>query len=173
VAFYADEGSFYRQPTQAWLWHDMGRRQPRLHYCNRANTLMRVVGFLHPFTGQVHTWDYRQVTAAHFAQTLKQMAGLYHQYEKIFIILDNWPVHFHAKVRQVLDQEPRLELVPLPTYSPWLNPIEKVWKWCRQTLTHAHPWADDFLQFRQRVRDQFKSLQFGSNEIMAYTGLLK
>ena len=134
---------------------------------------MRVVGFLQPFTGQVRTWDYLEVTAPRFAQTLKQMVKLYSKYEKIYIILDNWSVHFHAQVQEILTQNPRLELVPLPTYSPWLNPIEKVWKWCRQMLTHAHPWSDNFLTYRQKVRDQFLSLQHGSNEILQYTGLLR
>lgn len=149
----------------------MGRRQPRLTYAHSTNTVMRVVGYLHPQSGRVHSWDFSQVNAGRFAHTLKELASFYPDHEKIYIILDNWPVHFHDKVKEVLKHEPRLEFVPLPTYSPWLNPIEKVWRWCKQTLTHAHPWANDFQLFQERVRAKFKELESGSDAILAYTGL--
>ena len=33
-----------------------------------------------------------------------------------------------------------LTLIPLPTYSPDLNPIENLWRWIREelTLNHGH-----------------------------------
>jgi hypothetical protein len=31
-----------------------------------------------------------------------------------------------------------LELVPLPGYSPDLNPIEVLWKWMREEVTYAY-----------------------------------
>jgi hypothetical protein len=51
VLVYQDEGTFYRQPTQAWLWASMGRRQPRMTYSHRSNTRMRVVGYLDAVQG--------------------------------------------------------------------------------------------------------------------------
>lgn len=131
---------------------------------------MRVVGYLNPISGRVHTWDFTSVSAERFASTLKLMTKLYPKQEKIYIILDNWPVHFHPKVKKVLEKHRRLELVPLPTYAPWLNPIEKVWKWCRQHLVHAHPWSDDFCAFKKHVKELFGTLN-GSTNILRYVGL--
>ena len=38
--------------------------------------------------------------------------------ERIFLILDNWFVHFHPYVLEYLAKQcPRIELVPLPTYA--------------------------------------------------------
>ena len=31
-----------------------------------------------------------------------------------------------------------IELVPLPGYSPDLNPIERLWDWMRQEVTRGH-----------------------------------
>lgn len=31
----------------------------------------------------------------------------------------------------------RLVLLYLPTYSPWLNPIEMLWRHCRREVTHC------------------------------------
>lgn len=169
--FYEDEASFYRQPTQAWLWHWMGRKQPRLTYANKANTVMRMVGCLDPLSGRVHSWDYSKVTADRFARVLKELAELYPDSERIYVILDNWPVHFHDKVDKALKAVKRIELVPLPTYSPWLNYIEKVWKWAKQNLVHAHPYSNDFDEFKSRVRALFETLQTDSKETLKYVGL--
>jgi transposase len=40
--FYLDEASFYRQPTQAWLWAERGHSQPRLRWSYRSNRVVRV-----------------------------------------------------------------------------------------------------------------------------------
>ncbi len=52
----------------------------------------------------------------------------YQEAERISIALDNWPVHFHPFVLEELaKRHSRIELLPLPTYAPWTNPMEKVW----------------------------------------------
>ncbi|MDQ2694834.1 MAG: transposase [Pseudomonadota bacterium] len=91
--------------------------------------------------------------------------------EGIYVIQDNWPVHTHPDVLLALEaQQTRwpwhrppsgptepsaaavkrwghlqlpIQIVPLPTYASWCNPIEKLWRKLRQKLTHLHPWADD------------------------------
>jgi transposase len=58
--------------------------------------------------------------------------------------------------------------LPLPTYAPGLNPIEKVWRRTRQRVVHAHPWCDDFQEFRDPIRTEFQSLAQGSKELLRY-----
>lgn len=111
------------------------------------------------------------MTAKCFAQSLEALSKRYPNHEKIYVILDNWPVHFHKRVTKFVKDNPRIELVPLPTYSPWLNAIEKVWRWVRQRLTHTHPWANDFRLFQEQVRSLFGTLDNGSVDILQYVGL--
>jgi hypothetical protein len=64
-----------------------------------------------------------------------------------------------------------VEPVWLPTYAPWLNPIEKLWRWLRQDVLKLHRQASDWPGLRQRVRaflDQFAS---GSLALLQYVGL--
>ena len=170
---FTDEVSFYRQPSQAWLWAWLGRRQPRLRYSHRANTVMRVVGVLDALSAQVRVWDFPRVTADRLARCWKELGACYPQARKIYLVMDNWPVHFHAKVEAALASEPRIEVLPLPTYAPWLNNIEKLWRWVKQQVTHAHPWCDDFLQFKEQVLAEFHRLASGSPELKRYCGLDK
>lgn len=170
MLLFSDEVSFYRQPTQAWLWARMGRKQPRLHYSNRANTVMRVLGVLDAWSGKVQAWEYGKISADRLARCWREAARAYPQAKKIYLVIDNWPVHFHEKVLKALAQDARVQLLALPTYSPWLNNIEKLWRWVKQKVSHAHPWSDDFLTFRQEVMNELTACS-GLQSLRNYCGL--
>jgi len=173
VVLYQDEGTFSRQPSHAWLWAALGRQQPRMRYTHRSNTRMRVVSYLNAVTGVVHYQDMALVTAARLARSLAQLSGWYPDADTIHLVWDNWPVHAHPTVAQALRAQTRVRVLWLPRYAPWLNPVEKLWRWIRQRVTHAHPWCDDFPEFRQQVRAEMLPLAGGSHELLEYVGLHK
>ncbi len=59
--------------------------------------------------------------------------------QKIVLVVDNFIIHHSQKTRQFLQQyADRLMLFSLPTYAPWLNLIELLWKHLRRKVTHNH-----------------------------------
>jgi transposase len=148
----------------------MGRLQPRLPYSHRANTLMRVVGVLDAITGQLQAWDFNRATAVRLGKCWSAAVAAYPHAKKIYLVMDNWPVHFHKDALGPLLKDPRVEVLPLPTYSPWLNNIEKVWRWVKDKVTHAHPWSNDFTIFREQVRTELRRASELS-ELRRYCGL--
>jgi len=66
---------------------------------------------------------------------------------------------------------PRLEVVCLPTYAPWLNPIEKLWRKFRQEVLYLHRFADRWETFRQRIQAYFAQFAAGSPDVLRYVGL--
>ncbi len=168
---FQDEATFYRQPSQGWLWAPWGRSQPPMAYSNRSNTRMRVIGYLNAATGAVHSEETSCVTAGRLARSVGRLSQQYAQAETIYLVWDNWPNHSHPKVLEALSRQPRVRVLWLPTYAPWLNAAERLWRWTRQRVTHAHPWCDDFHEFRRQVCAELTSLGDGSSDPLRYVGL--
>lgn len=56
----------------------------------------------------------------------------------IYVAWDNATTHEAAEVDAVVrGAAGRLVLLYLPTYSPWLNPIEMLWRHLRREVTHC------------------------------------
>jgi len=168
---YQDEKTVYRQPTQGWLLYPTGRLQPRLKYGAHYNHCMRLVGYLNAVTGAVHWSDCASVTVERLIQSVRQLPRLYPHADCIYLVWDNWLNHSQARLLAALNQLPRVRVLCLPTYAPWLNPIEKLWRWLSQTVLHAHPWHDDFRELRQQVAAALNPLAVGSPHLLRYVGL--
>jgi len=196
VFVYIDEVAFSRQPSLAKAYEQVGHHQPLARRSYRKDTLCRAIGALNALTGQV---TYRQASRISLKVLSGFYAALradYPQAEVIYAAQDNWPVHVHPDVlarlqpqtfpfwpntpdnwpnrphpRAVRDQLP-IQLVFLPTYASWLNPIEKLWRWLRQKVLHLHRLSDDWLTLKQLVLDFMAQFRAGSQELLHYVGLL-
>ena len=61
-----------------------------------------------------------------------------HPYETVYVAWDNANTHEDDEVEAVVrGAAGRLVLLYLPTYSPWLNPIEMLWRHFRREVTHC------------------------------------
>ncbi len=61
-----------------------------------------------------------------------------HPKETIYVAWDNAITHQDDEVEAVVrGAADRLILLYLPTYSPWLNPIEMLWRHFRREVTHC------------------------------------
>lgn len=96
----------------------------------------------------MHCHDVKSVTAERLIQSLRELPRLYPDAERIYLVWDNWQNHRLPTVLAALEKPPWVETLWLPTYSPWLDPIEKLWRWPYQTVTHAHRRSEGFLLFQ-------------------------
>ena len=64
-----------------------------------------------------------------------------------------------------------IEPVWVPTYAPWLNPSEKVWRWLRQDQLDVHRLAHDWKTLRQQVNAVLDQFAGGSHALLPYVGL--
>ena len=207
---YQDEFGFYRQPSIARNYEAMGKIQPLARRSHSLNTGCKGIGALNPITGQV---TYHQASKASVSQLTKFYDMVYDavvadhpEMDTIYMVQDNWPVHFHPDL--LIHMQPQvfqfpvhkptnwpdepspeakrnaekrkakgitklpIKILQLPTYASWANPIEKLWRWVRQSVLHLHRLSDEWDELKQRIRDFILSFRKGSNELLRYVGLL-
>jgi hypothetical protein len=172
VVLFLDEMGFFRWPDSGQDWMPLAPAPPRLVACANNNRQWRIIGVLNALTGQVNYLDNYIVGRKVVGQMYHYINHLYPHAEQIYIVQDNWSIHNHAEVLAELDSLPRLETVWLPTYAPWLNPIEKLWRWLRQDVLRLHPWAADWDRLLQQVHTFLDQFAQPSPHLLRYVGLL-
>ena len=60
----------------------------------------------------------------------------------------------------------------LPTYAPWLNPIEKLWGWLKEAELRQHGLAGRWAALQRRVTAFLAQFADGSAELLGRVGLL-
>lgn len=75
--------------------------------------------------------------AATSAQHLEQILAAYPDVP-ILLLWDRASWHQGPEIREVLDRNPRLEIMRYPVAAPDLNPQERVWKLTRRAVSHNH-----------------------------------
>ncbi len=172
VLLYADEMTYFRQPSNAKVWYPKGTsNKPRAEWSYRRNNKSRVIGSLDSVSGKVITWQGYKAGVEAWVSFLSTIRKSYTESQDIYLVLDNWPVHTKPKVLEAAEAN-RIQLLYLPSYAPWLNPIEKLWKWVKQTVIHMHRLSNDWEQLKQQVADFFGRFAEGSSELLHYVGLL-
>jgi DDE superfamily endonuclease len=172
IALYLDELTYYRQPSVASDWAASGSQyQPLARYAYAANRMSRVVGALNALTGQVTYSQAAHVGVRELRAFYGQLRASYPEAEGIYAIQDNWPIHFEARVVAAA-QAAGVTMLRLPTYAPWLNPIEKLWRKLKQEVLHLHRLGDQWETLKQRVSTFLDGFASGSSSLLRYVGLL-
>jgi hypothetical protein len=197
VLLYEDELTYYQQPTLARDYEGRGHAQPLARWSHQPNRWYRIVAALNAVTGQVIYRQRSKITLEELSDFYADVRAHYPTAQQIYIVQDNWPVHFHPDVlarlqpQDFFPERPRvpdnwptkpgakvvrdalpIRLLLLPTYAPWLNPIEKLWRWLKQHVLHLHRMSDDRLALRQAVGAFLDQFDHESPELLRYVGLL-
>ena len=122
-------------PTLQAMWSPKGQQvmirtpgQPTKHYG---------IGAVNYHTGETEVIFRRRKRRKEIAELLQRLVDK-HPTGTIFVAWDNANTHEDDEVESVVRAAAgRLVLLYLPTYSPWLNPIERLWRQFRRDVTHC------------------------------------
>ncbi len=117
------------------MWTPVGQQvmiptpgQPKKHYG---------IGAVNYHSGETVVMIQKRKKREQIAQLLQNLVDK-HPIQTIYVAWDNADTHSGGKVEEVLRSAAgRLILLYLPTYSPWLNPIEMLWRHFRREVTHC------------------------------------
>jgi transposase len=83
----------------------------------------------------------------------------------IILVEDSAPYHGSGEVKQFKAQHPRLSSVPLPTFSPEFNPIEKLWRNTKKEATHLK-YFKTFDELRASVLEVFRGFLDDATQVI-------
>lgn len=166
---FGDEVSLYRQPTLADRYFPVSA-EPTTPLSHKANTRWRISGGFDGVTGAVTHTAAKVMGVANLCRFLGALREAYGERE-IVLVWDNWPVHCHPEVLACAS-DLGIHVLWLPTYAPWTNPIEKLWRWVRQEVIHHHGRADRWEEMKQAVTAFLDRFADGSHTLLRYVGLL-
>jgi transposase len=122
-------------PTLRAMWSPKGQQvmiptpgQPKVHYG---------LGAVNYHSGETVVIIRRRKRRLEVAELLQTLVDK-HSTGTIYVAWGNANTHQDDEVEAVLRTAAgRLVLLYLPTYSPWLNPIEMLWRHFRREVTHC------------------------------------
>lgn len=173
VLLYADEVSCYRQPVVGTCWSSQGgggKKQWTVPRSHRANTRYRMVGALDAVTGRTLYRTGSKVGVKALCAFLRQVRAGYGPDVRLLLAWDNWPVHYHDDVLACAAQE-QIELLWLPTYAPWTNPIEKLWRWLKEEVFSMHRKSEQWEPLKAQACAFLEQFAKGSDNLLRYVGL--
>jgi putative transposase len=135
VFYYADEFNVSWLPTLRAMWSPKGQQvmiptpgQPKVHYG---------LGAVNYHSGETVVIVRQRKRRQEVAELLQALMDK-HPTGTIYVAWDNASTHQDDEVEAVVRAAAgRLVLLYLPTYSPWLNPIEMLWRHFRREVTHC------------------------------------
>lgn len=172
VTLFSDEMGYYRYPDPARCWYERGKGQPLAEQVAEGNYKSRFLAGLDVVTGRVLTRRAPKIGVIELTRFMRQIRRAYPKARRILLIWDNWPVHEHEAVLEAAHQW-GINILFLPTFAPWLNPVEKLWKKLRQEVLYMHRLAQDWKAMRKHIKSFFNRFKDGvHNDLLRYVGLL-
>jgi transposase len=173
VLVFLDEMGYYRWPKEGRNWGAAAPTPaPHSDRDGPNNKQWRVIGALNAVSGRVDYLDAYIIGRAKLIVFYRQVVAAYGDARLIYVVQDNWSIHKHEDVQAALAGLPQLEVVWLPTYAPWLNPIEKLWRWLREQVLTLHRLSGDWDALRERVNAFLSQFAEGAEVLLHYVGLL-
>ena len=154
--FYVDEADVDFNPRIGSAWTRRGEQigvptpgQNIKHY---------LVGALHAHSGRLVWVEHARKNTTLFIKLLEALCRTYRSARRLVLILDNYVIHKSVAVQRWLADNPKVRLLFQPTYSPWVNRIERLWKTLHDTITRNHRCAT-FRELARRIVQFLEAVQ--------------
>jgi transposase len=156
MLYFLDESGVSLIPVLGKTWAPKGKT-PKIKVTGNKGGLC-VTSAISPAGRMVFRIENDTIHAEEHIEFLQQIMK-HHPYRKIIVIEDNAGPHIAEEVQDfVRENKNKIAIYYLPTYSPDLNPDEKVWKYLKHVKLKAHQ-ARSKKEFKPFVKAKMQSIQ--------------
>jgi DDE superfamily endonuclease len=170
---YEDELTYYRRPVVGKVYGSEGKRGAKKAKQEEGyDSAGRLAACIDVQTGAIIFRQRATYPVKEMYRFFYYVEQHYPRAERVFIVLDNWPNHFHDFVKENLARgAKKITLLSLPTYAPWENPVEKLWlKLKKENLVH-HPFGGKWEELKQIITEWMEQYRGGSRDLLHFVGL--
>lgn len=139
----------------AYGWLKKGQPRPLLTKSGRRR--LNLHGAINPETLDTFIIEGGVINGDSTIALLETLDKYYPLAKGITLIFDNAGYHKSAEVKEYLKNNPKVRAVYLPSGSPNLNLIERLWKFFKKTVVY-NKCFENFTLFRSSCLDFFKSM---------------
>lgn len=138
IIIYVDEVHLHQDMEVGYTWSPVGEANWIPSASPGLSARLNWFGAFNFTDGRCFLWEDGKCNGATAITFLEQLSHWLGKSDRqVIIIWDGASYHRSKKVRTKA-QQLGFEILPLPAYSPDLNPIEGLWKWLREEVTQHY-----------------------------------
>lgn len=168
------------QPGYGWIKKGEDKAIP----ANTGRARINLTGTLDILTHKIVVQEDKTLDKEATIRFFQRLENYYENKSRVHVFCDNAPYYRNRSVKKYLETS-KIKLHFLPPYSPNLNPIERLWKWMKETVIYNTYYSDlqEFRaaifgffhclsgvdpgsvlgkQFRSRIKDKFRAIGVSS-----------
>lgn len=165
MLYFQDETSARLSPFLGKTWAPKGKT-PKIKVTGKRGSIC-ITSAISSAGKMVFRLEKERVKSKQHIEFLKQLIRQ-HPSRKIIVVEDRAGPHIAKKVKTFVEEHRRrFALYFFPSYSPDLNPDEKVWKYLKHEKLKAHQ-AKTMEDFRPLLLSKLRSIQRSKNAIKSF-----
>lgn len=145
----------------AYGWIKKGEERPLK--TNSGRQRINIHGAINIETLDTIVVENEKVNSQSTIELMERIEEEYPCAPEIYIILDNAKYHYSALVKEYLENS-RIVLVFLPTYSPNLNLIERLWRFFKKKVLY-NTYYETFKEFKAACMNFFREIGSYKDEL--------
>ncbi len=163
VFLFLDAMHLVHQNQPGYCWGDP--KDPPIIKTNSGRKRLNILGGYNPADiSLVHVTGEASCNAERVVELFELVAKEYASAPEIIMFSDNAKYFYAPLVKDWIEAHPSMWLLPLPTYAPNLNLIERLWKFAKEHLV-TNTYYEHYTTFRAHVFRLLNHLEDYADEL--------
>jgi transposase len=150
---------------KAWL----RKGKPSYILTNSGRNRLNINGLYNPHNQDVLVTYHKTINAQATIELFEKLKRQYPFHENLYVFADNAKYYVSKVLKAYLAHNPIIKLIHLPTYSPNLNLIERLWKYTRKVVINPH-YHEKFESFSNSIKFFFDNIDQHKESLAQFIG---
>ena len=135
---FVDEAHLHQDLDLGFTWAPKGQPAWRASTSPGLHKRLDLYGAYDFSQGCTFLWHGGKCNSEHTVQFLEQLVQWLSETKRQVMLIWDGASYHRSKQVQAAAQRLGIHILPLPAYSPDLNPVERLWQWLRDEVTRLH-----------------------------------